>query len=250
MADLSSPLLPLLGLIGAALAGKHALSGASPSTMVGGRQGRRVQRNAKSGGVHGMQPTKKSDLSIRPPSMLNVPSKVPRNIASMIVWDTVKLDTSITTSTTAITETGYIWNAGSHPQGGTWRALFDQYTIVMASVVFESLTPPGSLAAPPKLFTALDFDNVGSLGSIQSIEDFTSCEVEVMAPGKALLRSVLPCTKVTNSAGSGSTLTRAWIDSSDPTATFSGIRTAIPATSVVQQIGVNVTLYFAFRNHI
>jgi hypothetical protein len=236
--------------IAAALAAAGYSSHTPSSRRPSGRQGRRSQ--SKSVGSNGMQPSKASDLRIRPPSITNVPSRIPRNIASICAWDTVKIDGVITSSTTGIVETNFVFSLSSHPQASSWIALFDQFCVVEASIGFESDMPPGSTFNPPRLYTALDFDNVTNLSSITSLEDFSTCEVINMAPTVRHLRSVRPTIKSSASSTTSATVYRSWMDCGTASSVpHFGIRSIVSqTTSGASVISFTETLVFCFRNQI
>jgi hypothetical protein len=217
----------------------------------GKKQGRSARRaQSRSVGPAGMTPTKTSDLRVKPPTQLNVPSKVPKVIAGVIAWDSVKLNSGITSSTTTLVETNFSFNLGQHPQASSWTALFDQYCIVQATVSFDSAVPPGSTASPPQLITALDFDNIGALGSIAAIEDYATSEVINMAPGTRHMRSVRPCNKGVVTSTASAVPQRTWVDCGSSTIPHYGIRSIVQQGTVSQPITVTTTIVFAFRNQI
>lgn len=199
------------------------------------------------------QPTNQGDLRTKPPTS-RIPSSVPRNIPSMIVWDVVKYDTAIAVSSSAITETNFSFSLSSHPQSSSWIALFDQWCIPQASVTFRTEMAPGTTQSVPILYSALDFDSLGNLGSVTSIEDFASCVVTSMPPGKSMTRSVKPCLKVsvqTGGANSNGGVQRCWIDSGSSGTQLFGIRSIVSSTSASGfNIIATVTVWFAFRSQI
>lgn len=248
-----TPLDGLLAVLGLAAAGGASMWSKSSSSNSSARQGRRKQsRRGLSTSVGGMNPTKSSDLSLRPPSALNVPKSVPRNVSSIIVWDTVKIDSVITATTGGVTETNFVFQMLQHPQSSSWLALFDQYCIVQVSIEFDSAVPNGSTAIPVRLYTAIDFDNAGNISTIQAIEDFSSCEVTPIVAGFRHLRTVRPCVKNTtqgSGSNSQSSLARMWIDSGSNDDQHYGVRSMIPA-SATAVVNVTQTIWYAFRNHI
>jgi len=250
--DLSSPLLPLLGLLGAAMAGKHALTGGANASK-SGRQGRKNQtRRMTSSGLGGYNPTNRSDLAVKPPSQFNVPKRIPRNVASLIAWDSVKINSSNTFSASAILEQNFAFTMSQHPQSSSWLTLFDQYSIPQVTVEWDSTLPPGSTTASPMIYTCLDFDSINNLGSIQRIEDFTTSEAHAMTPQHRFMRSVRPSTKdlVQTSTGNSpvGVAGTIWVDSAEPTAQFFGIRSILGIG--VGSVNITTTIWFCFRNQI
>jgi hypothetical protein len=239
----------------AAALGAAGYVGSRPSASVpkaprGARQGRRSQ-SRPSTGISGFQPTNRGDLSVRPPQLTNVPRGVPRNVASLWAWDTVKFDTSITLSTTAVTETNFSFNLTQHPQQTSWTALFDQWTIPQVSVAFMSGLPPGSTGGPSVLHTALDFDNITNISTVAAIEDFSTCNSVAMQPQTRFVRSVRPSCRTYNSAGTVALVVGpSWVDSAVPSTTFFGIRSIAGTSGNVYAIQCTVTIWFCFRNQI
>lgn len=247
---LLAALLASAGLGGVGLSS----SGSAPVISVG-KQGRRKQskRRLVSSGYGGMNPTNSADLTIKPPSMNNVPSRVPRNVAARLAWDTVKVETQIV-GTGAITETNYSATLQSHPQSGQWQALFDQWSIPQITVEFDSLVPPGASFIPATLHTALDFDSSGALGSIQGLEDYSTAEYMVMNAGARHMRSIRPSAKTAlqNSGGSlnqGGVTGPVWVDSAASATSFGNIR-SILSVSPYTTVNVTMTIWYCFRNQI
>jgi len=207
---------------------------------------------SRSRAATGTAPSNGGDLAVRPPDMRSVPKRVPSNVQGMIVWDIVKFTTTITTAVGGITETNFNVGLSSHPQSASWIALFDQWTIPQFSVSFESQMPPGLTAAPAVMYTALDFDNSTSLGSVTAIQDYSTCGSRPMTPQTSFVRSVRPCCK---SALAGSSivnagLERLWVDSAQSGIGFFGIRSIATATATPYNISAVVTVWYAFRNQI
>lgn len=192
-----------------------------------------------------------SDLRLKPPTPFNVPRRVPRNVASMIMWDTVKLNASNTFSSSAVIEQNYAFSMSQHPQSSSWLALFDQYSIPQVTIEWDSTTPPGQTSASPMLYTAIDFDNTAAIGTIQRIEDFSSSQATPMNPQFRLMRSVRPTVReaVQNSSGTAASgVGPMWIDSGDATVPFFGIRSILGTG--LGSFNTTITIWYCFRNHI
>lgn len=215
-------------------------------------KGRRVK--GRSGGPSssssgGFQPTNRADVRVRPPSNTNVPSSVPKSIPNQIVWDVVKIDSALSIGT-SLSEGGFAAQLSLHPQASSWRALYDQWTVPQMSVTFMSLIPPGTTANAPRVYTALDFDNIGALGSVAALEDFSTASIHALEPSVAFTRSIRPCCKPTLDTGTG--VSRLWVDSGAPSTNFNGIRYIVGPTNnaLTSVISVTFTIWFAFRNQI
>jgi hypothetical protein len=202
------------------------------------------------GGNGKMVPGNRTDLRIRPPS-LRVPSKVPRNINSLIVYDVVKTRTAIATSMSAITETNFVFYLALHPQASSWTALYDQWGVVQASVTFYSQEAPGSTATVAELHSAIDFDNNGAIGSITQLDDYGSSQVDMLIFNKSVTRSCRPCLKLQNTAAANAIVSRQWCDSGTPNTMWFGIRSIFAvAVTAVNAITAETTMVFCFRNSI
>lgn len=242
----------IIALLAGLASGYGMVKSANGNHGVQGKGRRQKRRGPISSGAGGMNPTNKSDLLVKPPSFLNVPKSIPRNIQGQVVWDTVKINFSIT-STGGLVETGFVASLAQHPQASTWAALFDQWSVPQFSVEFDSLLPPGSTTAPLTLYTALDFDSIGNVGSVAAIEDFSTCEVTAMQPQSRVVRSVRPSNKesvqLTNStAALAAANGPIWMDSAAPLGQFLGIRSLLTGTAgAIQVIQTN---YYCFRNQI
>jgi len=240
--------LSFLGWLGAQATGPTVLPPAATAMAKGKRL--KGKGGGVSGGAGGSAPVAKADLRVRPPSTLNVPKSVPRNIPSQVVWDTVKIDGTITSLTSGPAEMNFSFSLSNHPQSSSWAALFDQWTIPQVSVSYQSLLPPGSTLVPLKLYTALDFDNANAITTVTAIEDYSTCSCNVMEPQTRFVRSIRPCTKPTTSS-SGSAVQRMWIDSGTPGNLFYGLRSMVSqSATAAQTISTTLTIWYAFRNQI
>lgn len=213
---------------------------------VSGRSGGRGRGSSSS-----MQPTNRKDLSRLPFNPLKVPRGVPKSVATM-VWDVVKVNATINVSATAgtLNEMNYVWALNTHPQSSSWTALFDDYCIPQVSVTFQSEFPPGSTTQPATLYTAIDFDNNTSLGSVTALEDFATCVVVQMGQNRTQTRSVKPCIKLNSGSGTSSVVNRSWVDCAFPATAHNCIRSITVSNGTAYTILVIQTIWFAFRNNI
>jgi len=193
----------------------------------------------------------KQDLSIRPPSN-KIPNSVPRNVPNMPVFDTVTIRNTATV-TGPFQENGLAWNFNAHPQFANWSGLFDQWGIVQVDVTYMNPQGFGSALPNIELHTAIDFDGVGNLGSIQAIENFDTHRVDVLGPGQKsfIVRSVRPCLKVQTTQSNTGTLGRTWCDSTSPTTAWYGMRsTAVIPTGTTVTLVEDQCITFCFRGRI
>jgi hypothetical protein len=209
------------------------------------KQSRGTSRGGK--GTGSGQYVNRQDLKIKPPST-RIPSGVPRNFLSQITYDSVKIRSVITASTTALVETNYTFSLNAHPLVSSWTTLFDQWCIPMVSVTFLPGFGPGNTTTV-EIHTAIDFDSAVALGSLQQIDNFDNVQVHMLAPGetKSVTRSCRPCLKQTAGTQASSTLNRVWCDSANPTVSWYGIRSIVAIASSAVPITVETTYWYAFR---
>jgi len=242
-----------------AAAHEHERLAFAHSSTSSGSTGRRARNMAKkrkgsragprSSGGRGMAPSNRADLSVRPPTY-RIPTSVPKQVSNQVVWDVVKINTTITTSTSSINETNFYWSLNSHPQASSWAALYDQWCIPQFSATFQCAYPEGASTSPGLLYTALDFDSANNLGSIQTLEDYSTCEAAMLVAGQSTTRSVRPCVKGTLQTTASSSLNRQWIDCATPAISWFAIRSIYGICGASYPVSVVTTIWYAFRNQI
>jgi hypothetical protein len=198
-------------------------------------------------------PRNSRDLAIKPISNSRVP-RPPRSIANQIVWAVDYTDLSpITVSTSAIVETNYSFTAGgSFSQFGTYAIIADQYFLYEVSITFRSLFSPAVAGQSPVLFyTAIDLDNTSNLGSVSSIEDFSTCQVRELGQNAKVTRSVRPTCRETVGTYNAA-LTRQWIDTANSAVPFFGIRSIAGISNGVATYTIipTIAVTIAFRNQV
>jgi len=218
------------------------------ATRAGSRRG--GTRKDAYASVLGHASIQESDLALTRQSMRNIPSQIPKQISSQIVYDVVRLSQPVTTALAAITEQNFATSLSAHPEVAQWAALFDQWCIPQYAVTFTSTEPPGSLGQSPVLTTAVDFDNTSALGSLTLLLEFENAQQVVLAPGVSHTRACRPCLKPLLPGGATG-VDRMWCDSATPAAVWNGIRLIASATTVAStSINAQQTIWFAFRNGI
>jgi hypothetical protein len=209
--------------------------------------------SGKSGGGRGSGGggrSNKSDLRLKPPKMSTVPS-VPRSLANQIVFDTCTIRTTVSNSTSTISESNFAVSLSTNPQSASWAALFDQWCVPQFSVTWMSIEPPSFTGTTPELHTAIDFDNSVNLGSLAAIDDYGTARTDVLIFNKSVTRSVRPCVKPDASGTSGALTARSWIDCAQPGILHYGIRSIIgQASTAATTLVVDTTVWYAFRNTI
>jgi hypothetical protein len=203
-----------------------------------------------SGGGGKMLRTNKRDLSAKPRDNFKVPSSVPRNIQNRLIWAVFKTDlTDIAFNAAAIVENNYSFQINNIAGTSNYTSTYDQYCLVQGSVTFSSTLPPGQVTGVGTLHSALDFDNVTNIGSIQALDNFSSSQTDMMSPGRTIVRSIRPCCKL-NAAGTNSVVPmRCWIDCSATGIAHFGIRTVLDIAGAYN-LHILQTVWIAFRNEI
>lgn len=193
------------------------------------------------------QPTNRGDLNLRPPGK-SCPNSVPRNVGSVVVWDIVKVRSTGSTSTSAVTELNFSAYLSLHPQATSWQTLFDQWSVPQMSVSIWSQSVGSSI----EVHTAIDFDNVNALSSLAAIDDFESAQFASLYGAKIHTRSCKPCMKlsVPGNPYNSSVLGRNWCDCAQATTPWNGLRTIIAPLASTGAIVYEFTIWFAFRNQI
>jgi len=193
----------------------------------------------------------KRDLAVRPPSN-RIPDKIPRNFLSQVVYDLVKIRQTYTTLTTGVFEQNQTFSLSLHPQSTSWAALFDQWCVLAGSVTLLNPQAPGSTAPEIEVHTALDFDNITNLGSLTTIDDYDSSQVDILGPGSRVnvTRSVKPCLKTSASGNANGALLRTWCDSASPSSAWYGIRCIFAQTTTAVTFIYETSIWFGFRGRI
>jgi len=201
----------------------------------------------RSRGGGGVIRANKSDLAFKPPG--NKVPKIPRSLRNQIVWLSGSMELSVITwSTSSVVETNYSFILQNLPSYGSAVSLFDQYYIAEATISFFSGYPPGATGTPPKLYTAIDYDNSASVGTVAAIEAYASCKIVDFTVGKVVTRTVCPCVKTTVSNVASAGVNRSWIDCSQATINHFGIRSIFGISGSSYTCQPTLQLIIAFRN--
>lgn len=229
-------------------------SSKAPTLMPTKQVGRRGGRSAASG-PGGLYPINQQDLKVRPLSLTNVPKRIPRNISSLIAWDVFKIDVTSLIFSSGTNESNTTVRMNSNAQFSQWTSLYDQYAIPMFTCIFRSNYPPGATYPAGMMYTALDFDNANTLGSVQLIQDFSTCDEHLMTAGVVVQRSIRPSIKGVVGAVSGSQAAEVagpvWLDSGTTDVSHFGIRCLLgPLATTAYSVNIEVVIYYCFRNNI
>jgi hypothetical protein len=190
-----------------------------------------------------------TDLRLRPiPATFKV--SMPRSIQNQIVWSRNVFTQSVPTSATLITENNFAPTAtAALTQAATWLSLFDQYYLHSFFATVSNTESPASAAQCPTVYTAIDFDSSGNLGSVGAISSYTTCNSSTLTPGASITRLIQPCNSTTMSGVAGAGVNRTWVDSSTNNVLFYAYRCIVGATpGAVINLQFTYTLNWCFRN--
>jgi len=189
---------------------------------------------------------KKGDLAYQPLSPFVVPMKWPAASNQKVQITLRAQGTLTTTSTTGITESNFSFALNNFSQYTSFVSVFDQYFVYSAEVELMWNLPPGGTAAFGQVYSALDFDNTASLGSVNALLGYKSAKKQDIRPGSVTRRSCCPdnATSVGPStlAGEG----RQWLDCSYPAIPYYGIRFIVDKTgaALTFQPVLTINVYF------
>jgi hypothetical protein len=191
-----------------------------------------------------------TDLTYRPVAP-TYRAKPPRQLLNQLFFVRQETTSTITASATTATETNISFTATlDMQQSAQYLAIFDQYYLHCAIVtITNDIVITGSGNDLPLVYTAIDFDNVNALGSIQAIQAFGTVNQDVLAPGKSVTRVIMPCISTSASTFTGAAVTRLWVDSAFPNVPFYGFRSIVaPVVPTSGVLNVCISVIWAFRN--
>lgn len=186
----------------------------------------------------------KEDLFRRKSSWLLTQSP-PRVIGNQIYWIQGKVETSGTVSASVPTEFNFAFHFSDLTNLVGLASFFDQYCIysVVVSINFNySGTTPSGLGT---MFTAIDFDNIATLGSAALIESYESCLTTKVTATQSVQRLVHPCISPALYSGSAFTnfgLLRGWVDSANTGTPHYGFRSYF-----ISNVGTTLTVNYDFN---
>jgi len=130
---------------------------------------------------------------------------------------------------------------------------FDQYTIDRVMVTFSTRTAASASGTYGDLYTALDYDNSNLIGSVAAMQAYSTIKQHLQNPTKALTREVFPQVSsaiYNNGVTFGYSPMRLWVDASNTTVPFYGLRSMVANASFVYTMEITLTFILAFRNTI
>lgn len=221
---------------------------ASANIKVAGRGGFTHSSGKKSGkGGKGL----KGDLAIGPRDMSKVPQKIPHSISNQITWFKQKYGTTtLTTSTSTITESNIFVTFGALTQAASYTSVFDQYFIYSIESVLEWNCPPGGTSAFGQIFTAIDFDNTANISSSAAIMSYNTCKIQDIKPGSVTRRICRPCVAGSVGPSALAAVTRCWIDCAYTAVPHYGLRQIASATGAVLTAFNYIEVVFALMSNV
>jgi hypothetical protein len=185
---------------------------------------------------------------------MNVVQTPPRQLSNQIFWTKFKTDQQISVSNISVTETNIDFFAGGFPGTASFLACFDQYCI--HSIVI-TLSSNSNVSTPFRVWTALDYDSVSSIGKA-GILAFSNCCFASIAGGgdtsheRLLYPCIAPQLTGTSSLPQAGGVGRCWIDSAYPNIQHYGFRSIVDLWVNESTLAVEMTFtaVFGFRNGI
>lgn len=180
----------------------------------------------------------------------------PRVLSNQIFWIQGKRQSTQVISTTAPTEYNLAFYLTDVVDISGLAGYFDQYCIysVVVNLSFNySGTTPSGLGT---CFTAIDFDNIGNLGSSDALESYESCLSSKVLADQSIQRLIHPCVAqalytTAGPAFAGFAVSRSWIDSANTSIPHYGYRSFF-----ISNVGTTLTALFdvnyvfGFRNNL
>jgi len=179
--------------------------------------------------------------------------RMPKNIQTQIHWFTASQILSTTLTVGAITEFNQSFNIAQTAIGGAITGLFDQYAIYAVNCRIIHNIVGANAVSVPEYVTALDFDNVNNLGSVNLLLGYGTAMTTDF--NEVQERVIKPCNAPALYSGSGFShfgQARMWVDSANTTTPHYGLRYIANAlgTGVTGTVAINVTFVICARNSI
>jgi len=129
---------------------------------------------------------------------------------------------------------------------------FDQFCIYEVTATISLASSATSYTTPVQVVTAIDYDNVNTLGAYSELYSFGTCQQSMITQGTSLVRTLKPCVAPVLFGGTLSSATgisRSWVDSAaNSTVQHYGFRLIIKPTASSVPVEVAFTALFGFRN--
>jgi len=193
----------------------------------------------------------KSDTRSKPQNF-NIVQNPPPNWLTMTYWTKAMYDATYTTSTSVINEQNQSFLASSFTLPSGIFSTFDQFCIYEITVTITLASNATSYTTPVQVVTAIDYDNVASLGAYSEMYAYGTCQQSMITIENSLVRSLRPCVAPVLFGGTLSSATgisRSWVDSAaSSTVQHYGFRLIMKPTASSVPVEVLFTGLFGFRN--
>jgi hypothetical protein len=165
------------------------------------------------------------------PVRMELSQHPPKQIRNKIFWiqQTCVINSGISVSSSIDTEGGFGFTLSQLGDYTALTSIFDQYCIysVLVAIQVNAAGLTNTAARYGRLTTALDFDNVLSLGSESANMQFSTARTTNLVANMAVQRYILPC--VAPALYGGSTfssygIARSWCDSASTNTQHYGLR--------------------------
>jgi hypothetical protein len=196
----------------------------------------------------GMVQTPRQDFGRNPPSWL-LTQHPPPQIRNQLVWVQGKFQETFGISNSVPTEHNRAFTVGDITNLVGLTNYFDQYCIYSVTVnVTPDFEGAGStLYTFGSVITAIDYDNVSNVGSINGIEAYASAVTTELLTGQSVQRYLKPCIApalfTSSAAFSGYGVQRLWVDSSSNSIPHYGFRSYFVSNTVA---GLSMTLDYNY----
>lgn len=194
-----------------------------------------------------------SDYIQRPVNMQLIQTP-PKNFRAAIYWceSQVTVDYTITVAVNNENNIAFFANAVNLPTG--FLTSFDVYCIYSVAVTFEVVVPSTSTAQYfGDIYTAIDYDNVNNIGSVSSLQQYSTIATHSLQIGRPVTRLIKPCVSpalFVSGASTGYTSARSWVDGAYPNVPHYGLRTVIPNPPTSFTLRAVLNYVVGFRNTI
>jgi hypothetical protein len=186
----------------------------------------------------------REDLFRRTQSWLLTQSP-PRSISNQIYWVQGKVEVNQTISASAPTETNFAFHFSDLTNLAGLASYFDQYcmfsVVVNLNFNYNGATP-GALG---NVVTAIDFDNIATLGSLSAIEAYESALTSKINTTQSIQRLIHPAVSPALYGGSSFNafgISRMWVDSANTGVPHYGYRSFF-----VSNLGTTLTATYDFN---
>lgn len=193
------------------------------------------------------------DDLLRSAPTLELTQHPPKNIRNRITW--VKFSNDAQQSiTTSLSESNYTFQLSDNSSISGLTSYFDQYCIYAVSCTYTPApTAISSSVTLGRLTTAVDYDNIASLGSETALQAFSSANTTTLAFAEGVQRFIKPCVGPAvynfNSTLTGYAVGRMWLDCASTSIPHYGIRSIVSGANISYTLILTIAYIVGFRNN-